>query len=58
MTERTLFLQEIILRRDQVPDFARAVRYEETEHFRITREFLNRYPAMLRTLLSKEDPPA
>jgi predicted ATPase len=35
--------------------------YEETEHFRVTRDFLNRYPAMLRTLLSSEtsdEPPA
>ena len=30
----------------------RQVAYEETEHFRITRDFLNRYPAMLRTLLA------
>ena len=29
----------------------RSLRYEETEHFRITRDFLNRYPAMLRELL-------
>jgi predicted ATPase len=33
----------------------RPVSYEETEHFRITREFLNRYPMMLRTLLHRED---
>jgi len=28
--------------------------YEETEHYRITRDFLNRYPAMLKTLLGDE----
>jgi predicted ATPase len=31
-------------------------RYEETEHFRVTRDFLNRYPAMLQTLLNRNDP--
>lgn len=30
------------------------VNYEDTEHFRVTRDFLNRYPAMLRTLLATE----
>lgn len=29
--------------------------YEETEHFRVTRDFLNRYPAMLRTLFDQDD---
>ena len=33
------------------PNGLRAVAYEDTEHFRITRDFLNRYPAMLDTLL-------
>jgi len=27
------------------------VAYEDTEHFRVTRDFLTRYPTMLRTLL-------
>jgi predicted ATPase len=31
--------------------------YEATEHFRVTRDFLNRYPAMLRTLLERDDEP-
>jgi predicted ATPase len=31
-----------------------AVDYEDTEHHRVTRDFLNRYPAMLRTLLDGE----
>jgi predicted ATPase len=31
--------------------------YEETEHFRVTRDFLNRYPAMLRTLLAEGEAP-
>lgn len=30
----------------------RRVRYEETENYRVTREFLNRYPEMVRELLS------
>lgn len=30
------------------------VRYEETEHFTVTRDFLNRYPAMLRVLLADD----
>jgi len=29
--------------------------YEATEHFRVTRDFLNRHPAMLRTLLGDQD---
>lgn len=33
----------------------RPVRYEETEHFRVTRDFLNRYPMMVRTLLNQDD---
>ena len=32
----------------------RTTTYEETDHFRITRDFLNRYPGMLRTLLAEE----
>lgn len=28
--------------------------YEETDHYRVTRDFLNRYPAMLRTLLAED----
>lgn len=31
------------------------VKYEETEHFMVTRDFLNRYPAMLRVLLAEDD---
>ncbi len=31
------------------------VKYEETEHFAVTRDFLNRYPAMLRVLLAEDD---
>jgi predicted ATPase len=38
------------------PDGLRRIAYEDTEHFRITRDFLNRYPAMLRTLLADDDP--
>lgn len=38
------------------PKGPRSVRYEETEHFRVTRDFLNRYPMMMRTLLSQEAP--
>lgn len=30
------------------------VGYEETEHYQITRDFLNRYPAMLRALLASD----
>ena len=37
------------------PSGPRLTAYEETEHFRVTRDFLNRYPAMLRTLLGRED---
>ncbi len=33
------------------PSGLRSVAYEDTEHFRITHDFLNRYPAMLRVLL-------
>jgi predicted ATPase len=32
----------------------RAIRFEETEHFRVTKDFLNRYPAMLRALLGDD----
>jgi predicted ATPase len=35
----------------------RSVEYEDTEHFRVTRDFLNRYPAMLRTLFDAEAGP-
>jgi predicted ATPase len=35
----------------------RSLRYEDTEHFRITKDFLNRYPAMLRTLLAEDAEP-
>lgn len=38
------------------PKGARPVRYEETEHFCVTRDFLNRYPAMMQTLLGLEGP--
>ena len=31
------------------------VSYEETEHFTITKDFLNQYPAMLEILLNEED---
>ena len=37
------------------PDGLRCLAYEETEHFRITRDFLNRYQVMLRTLMSEDD---
>jgi predicted ATPase len=33
----------------------RSVRYEETEHFSVTRDFLNRYPMMVETLLKRAD---
>ena len=33
----------------------RTVRYEDTEHYSVTRDFLNRYPAMLAVLLEEED---
>ena len=33
------------------PNGLEACKYEKTEHFRVTRDFLARYPAMLRTLL-------
>lgn len=32
------------------------IAYEETEHFTITRDFLNRYPTMLRVLLEEDRP--
>ena len=32
--------------------------YEDTEHFRVTLDFLNRYPSMLRTLLQRDNMPA
>ena len=38
------------------PQGLETVAYEETEHFRVTRDFLNRHHAMLRTLLSADDP--
>ena len=31
----------------------RRVSYEDTEHFRVTRDFLNRYPKMLEVLLDE-----
>ena len=37
------------------PRGPRSVRYEETEHFRVTRDFLNRYPMMVQTLLKRDD---
>jgi predicted ATPase len=37
------------------PDGLRLTAYEETEHFRITRDFLNRYPALLRILLGQDE---
>jgi len=37
------------------PEGVRRLLYEETEHFRVTRDFLNRYPAMLRTLFAHDD---
>ena len=36
------------------PEGLRRLVYEETEHFRVTRDFLNRYPAMLRTLFTQD----
>lgn len=33
----------------------RRVAYEETEHYTVTRDFLNRYPAMLKVLLTDTD---
>jgi predicted ATPase len=33
----------------------RPVAYEDTEHFSVTRDFLDRYPSMLRVLLEEED---
>ena len=40
------------------PDGLRRVAYEETEHFRITRDFLNRYPTMLEMLLADDETPS
>jgi predicted ATPase len=42
---------------DCSPEGLRCLPYEETEHFRVTRDFLNRYPVMLRTLLADGDAP-
>jgi len=36
------------------PSGLQAVAYEDTEHFRVTRDFLTRYPTMLRTLLGDD----
>ena len=36
------------------PDGPRVAKYEDTEHFRVTHDFLNRYPAMLRVLLDDQ----
>jgi len=36
-------------------DGIRPVAYEDTEHFSVTRDFLDRYPSMLRVLLEDED---
>jgi predicted ATPase len=36
-------------------DGIRTTTYEETDHFRITRDFLNRYPSMLRTLFADDE---
>ena len=36
------------------PSGLQPMRYEETEHYRVTRDFLNRYPAMLRVLLDRD----
>jgi predicted ATPase len=33
----------------------RKVAYTDTEHYRVTRDFLDRYPAMLRTLFGEDD---
>lgn len=33
----------------------RQVSYEETDHYRVTRDFLNRYPALLRILLEEPE---
>lgn len=40
------------------PDGILPIRYEETEHFRVTRDFLNRHEMMLARLLRDEDEPA
>jgi predicted ATPase len=39
------------------PGGLRRLAYEETEHFRITRDFLDRYPAMLAALFADDQPP-
>jgi predicted ATPase len=36
-------------------DGLRPVAYEDTDHYRITRDFLNRYPSMLRTLMADDE---
>lgn len=36
------------------PTGLRCLQYEDTEHYRVTRDFLNRYPTMLKTLLADE----
>lgn len=36
-------------------DRLRRIAYQDTEHFRVTRDFLNRYPVMLDTLLADAD---
>ena len=38
------------------PSGMKRIAYEDTEHFRVTRDFLNRYPSMLKELLSDSDP--
>lgn len=40
------------------PHGLQSIQYEDTEHFRVSRDFLNRYPAMLRTLLRSDEDPA
>jgi len=37
------------------PTGMKRIAYEDTEHFRVTRDFLNRYPTMLKELLSDSD---
>jgi predicted ATPase len=36
------------------PSGMQRIMYEDTEHFRVTRDFLNRYPAMLKSLLEDD----
>ena len=55
-----MYLREGVLRRQEVPyeigsTGLQCIRYEQTEHFRVTRDFLNRYPSMLDTLLADSD---